>query len=100
VRKDAEDGAKMGFDGKWAIHPSHIDIINSVYTPSREELERALAIMQAYEKADTDQGVGAIVFGDEMVDAATLRVEWKKIAVARRAGLLDAHDRIVDGAGR
>jgi len=34
------------------------------------------------------------VYGDEMVDAATLRVEWKKVAIARQAGLLDAEDRL------
>ena len=34
-------------------------------------------------------GRGAIVLGEEMVDAASLRVEWKKLAVARKAGLLD-----------
>jgi citrate lyase subunit beta/citryl-CoA lyase len=96
VRKDAEAGANLGFDGKWAIHPSHIDIINEVYTPSRQELERALAILEAYRKADVEAGQGAIVFGEEMVDAATLRVEWKKIAVARRAGLIDEHDRLVE----
>ena len=96
VRKDAEAGANLGFDGKWAIHPSHIDIINEVYTPSRPELERALAILEAYRKADVEAGQGAIVFGDEMVDAATLRVEWKKIAVAKRAGLIDEHDRLVE----
>lgn len=95
VRKDAEAGARMGFDGKWAIHPSHIDIIHAAYTPTIPELERALSIMQAYEAADRDQGLGAIVHGDEMVDAATLRVEWKKIVIARQAGLLDEHDRIV-----
>ena len=100
VRRDAEYGARMGFDGKWAIHPSHIDIINAAYTPTREEVERALAILEAYRRADVEQGVGAIVFGDEMVDAATLRVEWKKIAVARRAGLVDENDRLVPGAFR
>ncbi len=97
VRVDAEAGAKLGFDGKWAIHPSHIDIIHSVYTPSAEELSRALAIMDAYARADREQGAGAIVFGDEMVDAATLRVEWKKIAVARKAGLIDEQHRLVQG---
>ncbi len=96
VRKDAQAGAKLGFDGKWAIHPSHIEIINSSYTPTTEELTRALAIMDQYAKADTEQGAGAIVFGDEMVDAATLRVEWKKIAVARKAGLIDANHRLVE----
>jgi citrate lyase subunit beta/citryl-CoA lyase len=95
VRKDAEAGAKLGFDGKWAIHPSHIDIINSVYTPSAEELTRALGILAAYQEADVGKGQGAIVFGDEMVDAATLRVEWKKICVARKAGVLDGNDQLV-----
>ncbi|MBI5542415.1 MAG: CoA ester lyase [Deltaproteobacteria bacterium] len=95
VRKDAVAGARLGFDGKWAIHPSHIDVINAAYSPSSSELERALAIMEAYRKADKEHGQGAIVFGDEMVDAATLRVEWKKICIARKAGLLDAHDEIV-----
>lgn len=89
VRQDAEQGARLGFDGKWAIHPSHIEIIHAAYTPGPEELKRALAIMEAYAKADREQGVGAIVFQDEMVDAATLRVEWKKLAVAKKAGLLD-----------
>jgi citrate lyase subunit beta/citryl-CoA lyase len=96
VRKDAEAGAKIGFDGKWAIHPSHIDIIHKAYTPSIPELKRALSIMDEYAKADTEKGMGAIVFGDEMVDAATLRVEWKKIAVAKKAGLIDAQNRLVE----
>jgi len=85
----------MGFDGKWAIHPGQLDVINEVFTPSPKELERALAILEAYRKADVEAGQGAIVFGDEMVDAATLRVEWKKLAIARQAGLIDEHDRLV-----
>jgi len=100
VKKDAEAGAKLGFDGKWAIHPSHIDIINNVYTPSKDELKRALAILDAYAKADKEQGAGAIVFGDEMVDAATLRVEWKKIVVAKKAGLIDEKNQLVEEPAR
>jgi citrate lyase subunit beta/citryl-CoA lyase len=95
VRAEAEAGADLGFDGKWAIHPSHLGPIHAAYTPSRPELERALGILEAYRKADVEQGTGAIVYGDEMVDAASLRVEWRKLAVARRAGLLDAQDRLV-----
>ncbi len=96
VKRDADMGARLGFDGKWAIHPSHIDIINAAYTPTVEELTRALAIMEAYQKADVEQGQGAIVYKDEMVDAATLRVEWKKIAVAKKAGLVDDQNRLVE----
>jgi citrate lyase subunit beta/citryl-CoA lyase len=99
VRRDAEAGSKLGFDGKWAIHPSHIEVINAAYTPSRRELERSLALIEAYRKADLELGQGAIVFGDEMVDAATLRLEWKKICVARKAGLLDGDGKLRAAAG-
>lgn len=94
VKKDAHSGSRLGFDGKWAIHPSHIDVINAVYTPSLDEIKRAIAILGAYRKADAE-GQGAIVYEDEMVDAATLRVEWKKICVARKAGLLNERDEMV-----
>jgi citrate lyase subunit beta/citryl-CoA lyase len=100
VAADARAGAALGFDGKWAIHPSHLMPIHRAYTPTREELERALALLSAYQKADVEQGSGAIVFAEEMVDAASLRVEWRKLAVARRAGLLDAQDNLVEEAFR
>ena len=78
----------MGFDGKWAIHPDQMKIINEVFTPSKEELTRATDILELTRRRTCDQGLGAIVYKDEMVDAATLRVEWKKVAVAKKAGLL------------
>jgi citrate lyase subunit beta/citryl-CoA lyase len=87
-QRDAEMGARMGFDGKWAIHPAQVPIINTAFTPTSEEIAHARMVMDAYARADTEEGLGAIVVGDEMVDAATLRVEWKKLAIARRAGLL------------
>ncbi len=96
VKKDAAAGARLGFDGKWAIHPSHVDIINQAYTPTADELKRALGILEAYARADREQGQGAIVYGDEMVDAATLRVEWKKVCVAKKAGLVDEHNRLIE----
>jgi citrate lyase subunit beta/citryl-CoA lyase len=89
VDADAKAGARLGFGGKWAIHPAQLDPIHSAYSPAPEELRRALEITQAYEKADA-RGLGAIAIGEEMVDAATVRVELRKIAIARKAGLLGA----------
>ncbi|HEU5347467.1 MAG TPA: CoA ester lyase [Ktedonobacterales bacterium] len=86
-RRDAQMAARMGFDGKWAIHPSQVPIINEAFTPAPEEIARAQRILEAYARADVEQGVGALVIDDEMVDAATLRMEWKKLAIARKAGL-------------
>lgn len=87
-RRDARMAARMGFDGKWAIHPAQVDVINEAFTPTQEEIARAARIIAAYEQADVDQGLGAIVLDDQMIDAAQLRVEWKKLAIARRAGLI------------
>lgn len=87
-RRDATMAARMGFDGKWAIHPAQLEVINTAFTPTPEEIARARSILEAYARADTERGVGAIVIGDEMVDAATLRVEAKRLAIARQAGLL------------
>jgi citrate lyase subunit beta/citryl-CoA lyase len=87
-RRDAAMAARMGFDGKWAIHPSQIEIINAAFTPTTEEIERALRIWRAYE-ADAAAGRGALVVDDEMVDAATLRVERRTLAIARKAGLIE-----------
>jgi len=87
-RRDATMAARMGFDGKWAIHPSQVPVINGAVTPTLEEIAKARRIVEAYAQADAEQGRGAIVIGDEMIDAAQLRVEWKTLAVARKAGLL------------
>lgn len=87
-RRDAEMAARMGFDGKWAIHPSQIAIINAAFTPDGAEVERARRILDAYARADVEQGLGAIVVDDQMVDAASLRVASKTLAIARKAGLV------------
>src|SRR5579859_6163403 len=87
-RRDAQMAARMGFDGKWAIHPAQIDIIHEVFTPSPAEIAKAKHIIDEYEKADVQGGLGAIVIDDQMIDAAVLRVEWKKLAIAQRAGLI------------
>jgi citrate lyase subunit beta/citryl-CoA lyase len=85
---DARSAAQMGFDGKWAIHPDQVPVINRLFTPSQEELARAREILEAYEKSNVDQGAGAFVYKDEMVDAASLPIERRKLAIAKKCGLI------------
>ncbi len=85
---DAHSAAQMGFDGKWAIHPDQVPVINRAFTPSQEEITRAREIIDLYEHSDVDSGVGAMVYKDEMVDAASLPAERKKLAIARKIGLV------------
>jgi citrate lyase subunit beta/citryl-CoA lyase len=55
-----------GFSGKWVVHPDQIEPVNTVFTPSPEEAERARRILAA---AD-----GAVLVDEEMVDAASKRL--------------------------
>jgi citrate lyase subunit beta/citryl-CoA lyase len=85
---DARSAARMGFDGKWAIHPDQVAAINRAFTPSPEELVRAREIVETYEKSASESGAGAFVYKDEMVDAASLPIERKKLAIAKKCGLI------------
>lgn len=87
-KRDATMASRMGFDGKWAVYPPQVAVINEAFTPSADEVARAQHIMDAYANADVEQGIGALVIDDEMIDAASLKVEEKRLAIARRAGLL------------
>src|SRR5205823_4417587 len=84
--------AEMGFDGKWAIHPEQVKIINRVFTPTEQELARARELVEAYEKADLEAGTGVFVYNGEMIDAASLVAERKKLAIADRLGNATAKD--------
>ena len=85
--RDARAAAEMGFDGKWAIHPAQVEVINRVFTPSAEEITRAREILDLYAKADQESGSGVIVYKDQMVDAANLHNERRNLAIAKKLGL-------------
>lgn len=73
LQKSAELAAALGIDGKWAIHPSQIEIINRVFSPSDEEIKRAQRVLEAY-KIAIAEGKGAAELDGRMIDNATLRL--------------------------
>jgi citrate lyase subunit beta/citryl-CoA lyase len=85
--RDAQMAARMGFDGKWAVHPAQLEPIHAAFTPSAEEIADARRLLDAYAAAVSDRGLGAIDLDDQMIDAANLRVAEKTLAIAHRAGL-------------
>jgi citrate lyase subunit beta/citryl-CoA lyase len=72
----------LGFDGKQCIHPAQLDIANRVFTPSAEEVQRARALVDAYE-ASVAAGRGAATHDGRMIDAASLRMAQ---AILRKSG--------------
>jgi citrate lyase subunit beta / citryl-CoA lyase len=76
----------LGFDGKWALHPDQVTVLNEVFGPSQEQFDRAWAILDAYKSATEGEGRGAVMFGDEMIDEASRKVAIKVVARGERAG--------------
>ena len=69
----ARRAAVLGYEGKWAIHPSQIALANDVFTPSRHVAERTRRIIAAMEEAAT-QGKGAVSLDGRLIDAASIRM--------------------------
>lgn len=83
-RRDCREGAVMGFTGKVTIHPSQIDIVNEVFTPSAEEIADAEELLAAFEE-NRKVGKMAFSFRGEMVDVPHLERARRILAMARRA---------------
>ena len=65
LRAEAEAAAREGFTGKLAIHPEQVAVINAAFTPSKDELKQAHAIVAAFE---AQPGAGVLSVGGKMVD--------------------------------
>jgi citrate lyase subunit beta/citryl-CoA lyase len=78
----------LGYDGKWALHPDQVQILNELFSPTQEQFDKAWDILETYEKATTEgDRKGAVMFGDEMIDEASRKVVIKLVSRGERAGL-------------
>lgn len=83
-RLAAQRAAAMGYVGKWAIHPSQVEVANEVFAPTDAEIEHARRVVAAYREAEAG-GRGATGLDGMLVDAAHLRLADN---ISRRADLL------------
>jgi citrate lyase subunit beta / citryl-CoA lyase len=86
-REMAHRARALGYDGKWALHPGQIDVLNEVFTPSQEEFDKAEAILEAYQHATEVQLTGAVMFGNEMIDEASRKMAEQLAARGEAAGM-------------
>ena len=69
----AKRGSAIGIEGKWAIHPSQIDLANKVFSPPETEVVKANRILEELDKA-AKEGKGAAQLDGRMIDAASARM--------------------------
>jgi len=86
-REDAEDACNLGFAGKSCIHPSQVPIANAVFSPTHEEVARAVALLEVAAKAK-QEGAGAFVHEGSMVDVPIIARAESVVKLAERLGML------------
>jgi malyl-CoA/(S)-citramalyl-CoA lyase len=69
----ARRAAALGCEGKWAIHPSQVELANEVFTPTAKEVDRARRILIEMDKA-AKEGKGAVSLDGRLIDAASIRM--------------------------
>jgi malyl-CoA/(S)-citramalyl-CoA lyase len=81
----ARRAAVLGYEGKWAIHPSQIALANEVFTPTPAEIDKAQRIVAAMEAA-AREGRGAVSLDGRLIDMASIRMAQSLLDKARTAG--------------
>jgi malyl-CoA/(S)-citramalyl-CoA lyase len=88
-RAQANRASVLGCEGKWAIHPSQVDLANQIFSPSEEEIDKSKRILAAMEKAQKE-GAGAVALDGRLIDIASIKqaeVMVKKAAqIAAKGG--------------
>lgn len=87
-REQCQWSRELGFVGKWAIHPSQIEIANEVYTPDDGEIEHAQKVEQAMREAEA-KGIGAVQVDGGMVDIANQKYARELLERAEELGLVE-----------
>jgi citrate lyase subunit beta/citryl-CoA lyase len=77
----------LGYDGKWALHPGQVDVLNEVFTPTQDEYDKAEALLEAYKHSTEVDKRGAVMFGNEMIDEASRKMAEQFADRGRAAGM-------------
>ena len=82
----ARQSRRLGFTGMSLIHPSQIDPINSVFSPTAEEIDYAQKVISAFEEAAA-KGDGSISFGGQLIDRPIVERARRTLEMARTLGV-------------
>lgn len=86
IVKDAELAKALGFTGKASISPRHVEVINSVFSPTQKDVDYAYEVMEAIRIAK-EQGKGAIALHGKMIDAPIVARAQRTIDMAVALGM-------------
>jgi citrate lyase subunit beta/citryl-CoA lyase len=83
----AKQSRQLGFSGMSSIHPSQIEPINTVFSPTAEEIDYCQKVLQAFEEANA-RGDGSIAFGGQLIDRPIVERARRTIDMAKSLGMI------------
>jgi citrate lyase subunit beta/citryl-CoA lyase len=87
LKAEALRSRQLGFRGKFCIHPSQVEPINEIFSPTQEEIDRAKKIVDAFELAK-EKGIGAIALEGEFIDPPIYNKAKGLLDDAKKIGLI------------
>jgi citrate lyase subunit beta/citryl-CoA lyase len=84
LERSARRARALGFDGKTCVHPGQVAVVNRVFSPTAEEVERARKVKEALEAA-AREGRGVAAVDGELIEALHGREARRILERARRA---------------
>jgi citrate lyase subunit beta/citryl-CoA lyase len=81
LRTECELARELGCTGKMAIHPTQVEVMHQVFSPSAEEVEYAQGLIAAFREGEA-RGVGAVQYRGMMVDYANVRLAERTLSLA------------------
>lgn len=78
---------RLGFDGKYLIHPRQVEPVNNVFTPNEKEIQNAVRILKALEEANK-KNLGVVALDGKMIDAPVVDRAKRVIALAEASGVI------------
>jgi citrate lyase subunit beta-like protein len=88
LRKEAEQGVRMGFSGKQIIHPNQVIPVQQSFTPDEEAIKQAEEILRLYNQ-NQESGIGAFAIEGRMIDAPIVKAAERVLERARIAGVIN-----------
>jgi citrate lyase subunit beta / citryl-CoA lyase len=86
LRESAARARRLGFAGKWVVHPDQIVVCEEVFSPTPEELEEALGVLAALDET-AGRGEGAALHDGVLIDEASRRLAEAVLERAVAAGV-------------
>jgi len=87
LQASVAEARALGFEGKGCIHPRQIGIVHQTFAPGPEEIDKAVAIVQAWDVA-RERGEGVVALGSKMIDPPVVARAERIVKLARALDLI------------